>query len=68
MEGSVSKLVRLLHVHDFFYSRIHLKYFRIYFTGVSDTTDDCHVGTVDNVCVKTTYGDHLFDVGNIFNS
>ena len=34
VECSVSKLVRLLHVHDFFYSRIHLKYFRIYFTGV----------------------------------
>ena len=65
MKGAVGKFIWFLNVHDLVDGRINLEKLRIHLGGVSDTADDGHLGTDNNVGVQSFSLDHLFNTGNI---
>ena len=66
MKGAVGKLIRFLYMHDFVNGSVYFKKTCIQAGRISDTPDDSHLLSTDNVSIQTVSFDLMFNTGNIF--
>lgn len=66
MKRAVGKFVRFLNMHNFIYGTVNFKESWVDQRCISDTSDDRHLCTADDVCVESPVFDHIFYTCNSF--